>query len=98
LTFARKSYERGFGNPVVIGLFRFLDRVLWLSDDLETEFDDKMNANDWARKREYVASIERRGIKKGSAEILSLQSRRRFGALNAAAQALVSALAAEQVR
>ena len=58
---------------MVIGLFRFLDRVLWLPDDLETEFDDKMNANEWERKREYVTSIERRGIKKGIAEIVSLQ-------------------------
>ena len=93
-----QSYERGFSKPVVIGLFRFLNRVLWLPDDLETEFDDKMNANEWERKREYVTSIERRGIKKGIAEIVSLQLQRRFGALNEAAQALVSALAVEQVR
>ena len=98
LTVARKSYERGFSKPVVIGLFRFLNRVLWLPDDLETRFDDKMNANEWERKREYVTSIERRGIKKGIAEIVSLQLQRRFGALNEAAQALVSALAVEQVR
>jgi Domain of unknown function (DUF4351) len=46
----------------------------------------------------YVTSIERRGIKKGSAEIVSLQLQRRFGALNEATQARVSALAVEQVR
>ena len=98
LTFARKSYERGFSKPVVIGLFRFFDRVLWLPDDLETEFDDKMSADKWERKREYVTSIERRGIKKGRAEIVSLQLQRRFGALNEVTQVRFSALAVEQVR
>jgi hypothetical protein len=52
LTFARKSYERGFSKPMAIGLFRFLDWVLWLPDDLETEFDDKMSAYEWERKME----------------------------------------------
>jgi hypothetical protein len=40
-------YERGFSKPVVIGLFRFLDRLLWLPDDPEKEFDDKMSAYEW---------------------------------------------------
>ena len=71
---------------------------IWLPDDLETEFDDKMSLDECERKREYVTSIERRGIKKGIAEIVSLQLQRRFGALNEAAQAIVSALAVEQVR
>ena len=44
---------------MVIGLFRLLDRLLWLPDDPEKEFDDKMSADEWERKREYVTSIER---------------------------------------
>jgi hypothetical protein len=48
-------YERGFSKPVVIGLFRFLDRLLWLPEDPEKEFDDKMSAYELERKRERTA-------------------------------------------
>lgn len=51
---------------------------------------------------EYVTSIERRGIKKGlqagGAEIVSLLLRPRFGELDEATQARVSALPAEMLR
>ena len=65
-----------------------------------------MTAYEEERKMEYVTSIERRGIKKGrqqglqegSAEIVLLQLHRRFGALDEASHAHISALPVEQLQ
>lgn len=46
---------------------------------------------------QYVTSIERRGIKKGSAEIVLRLLQRRFGPLDAAAQTHIHALPVEQI-
>ena len=50
------------GNPVMtacekapIGLFRFLDWVSWLPEDLGAEFDAKMVEPEDAREVEYAA-------------------------------------------
>jgi hypothetical protein len=94
---ARKLYDRGFSKQIVIGLFRFVDWVLWLPDDLETEFDDKITAYEEEQKMEYVTSVERRGIRKGSARIILLLLHRRFGALDEAMQANIGALPMEQL-
>jgi len=47
---------------VVIGLFRLLDRLLWLPDDPEKEFDDKMSAYKLERKRERTAPCASLGL------------------------------------
>jgi hypothetical protein len=99
---AKRLYRRGFSKQVIIGLFRFLDWVLWLPKELEAEFDDRISAYEEEHKMEYVTSIERRGIKKGihmgNAEIVLLQLQRRFGALDEASQAHINALPVEQLK
>ncbi|MGH9751700.1 MAG: DUF4351 domain-containing protein [Blastocatellia bacterium] len=97
LALTKRLYNRGFSEQVVIGLFRFLDWVLWLPEDLGAEFDDKMGEYEEVRKMEYVTSTERRGIKKGSAKIVLLQLHQRFGVLDEAMQARISALPMEQL-
>jgi len=102
LTLTKRLDERGFGEQVIFGLFQFLDWVLWLPDDLGAEFDAKMREYEEERKMEYVTSTERRGIKKGrqegSAEIVLLQLRQRFGALDEASQAHINALPVERLK
>jgi hypothetical protein len=101
LTLTQRMDERGFSEQVIIGLFRFLDWVLWLPDDLGAEFDAKMSEYEEERKMEYVTSTERRGIKKGrqegSAGILLRQLQRRFGPLDEATEAHIRALSLEQL-
>jgi hypothetical protein len=90
-------YERGFSKRIIIGLFRFLDWVLWLPSDLETEFDDKITAYVEEQKMEYVTPFERHGIRKGSANIVLIQLQRRFGALDETMQSRIGALLTRQL-
>jgi hypothetical protein len=65
LTLAKRLYQRGFNKPQIIGLFRFLDWVLTLPEDLATEYDQKLTEFEEEQKMEYVTTTERRGIKIG---------------------------------
>jgi hypothetical protein len=93
----RRLFERGFDKRVIIGLYRFLDWVLTLPENLDVEFKDKLTVYEEERKMKYVTSIERLGIKKGYAEIILRQLQRRFGPLDAAAQTHIHALPSEQI-
>jgi hypothetical protein len=74
-----------------------LDWVLWLPEDLGAEFDAKMNEYEEVNKMEYVTSTERRGIRKGSANIVLIQLQRRFGALDETMQSRIDALLTKQL-
>jgi hypothetical protein len=93
----RRLFERGFDKRVIIGLYRFLDWVLTLPENLDVEFKDKLTLYEEEHKMKYVTSIERLGIKKGRAEIILRLLQRRFGPLDAAAQTHIHALPAEQI-
>ncbi len=88
-------------KQIVIGLYRFMDWVLWLPKELQAEFDDRISEYEEEHKMEYVTSIERRGIKKGrqegSAGFALRVLHRRFGALDEATQAHIRALSLEQL-
>ncbi len=102
LSLTKRLYRRGFSKQIVIGLYRFMDWVLWLPKELEAEFDDRISEYEEEHKMEYVTSIERRGIKKGrqegSVEIVLLQLQQRFGELDEASQAHINALPVEQLK
>lgn len=105
LALTKRLYERGFSKQQIIGLYRFLDWVLSLPEDLATEFDDKLSEFEEAHKMKYVTSIERRGIEKGRQEGLKTgvagvalrQLQRRLGPLDEASQAHIRALPLEQL-
>jgi len=109
LELTKRLYERGYSRQAVIGLYRFLDWLLVLPEDLAIEFDDKLSEYEEEHKMQYVTSIERRGIEKGlqqgrqeglqvgAAEITLRQLQRRFGALSEAMQAHIRALPLEQL-
>jgi hypothetical protein len=92
-----------------IGLYRFLDWVPALPDDLDVKFEDNLAVYEEDRKMKYVTSIERRGIqkgieqgiqiglKKGTSEIILRQLQQRFGALDEAVQAHLRALPLEEI-
>lgn len=93
----RRLYERGFNKREIIGLFRFLDWVLILPDDLDTEYKDKVIAFEEERKMKYVTSVERLGIRMGSAETLLRLLQQRFGALDESVQNHVRSLRMEDL-
>ncbi len=59
-------YERGYGRDEIIDLFRFIDWVITLPEELEEQFDQVLEEIEEERRVEYITSIERRGIRKGS--------------------------------
>ncbi|MCC6446395.1 MAG: cytosolic protein [Armatimonadetes bacterium] len=61
----RRLYEQGYGKQDVLNLFRLIDWLLWLPEELEEIFRQEMEAYEEAKAMPYITSVERIGIKKG---------------------------------
>jgi predicted transposase/invertase (TIGR01784 family) len=61
----RLLYERGYERQDIINLFRFIDWILELPEDLKRSFRDELEAYERERQMPYVTSIERMGIEQG---------------------------------
>lgn len=53
-------YERGYSREEILELFRFIDWVMALPQELEDRFDGELSAFEEERRMKYVTSIERR--------------------------------------
>ena len=65
LALVRMLYERGYAKQDILELIRFIDWVLVLPEELETEFGQIVIEYEETMKMPYVTSFERAGIKKG---------------------------------
>ncbi len=65
LSLVRRLYERGYGREDVLNLFRFIDWVLQLPEELDEGFWREVCQLEEVRSMPYVTSVERIGIKKG---------------------------------
>ncbi len=83
----RALYERGFERQEVLDLFRFIDWVMRLPDDLEDRFWDEHEQYETERKMRYITSVERigirKGIKQGETRLFKIQLLHRFADLPA---------------
>ena len=61
----RRLFERGYDRQQIIGLYRFIDWVMALPDDLELEYDRQVDEYQEDRKMEYLSSMERRAMERG---------------------------------
>ncbi len=61
----RQLYERGLEWQEVLDLFRFIDWVMRLPEELEDRFWDEHEQYETEHKMKYVTSVERIGIRKG---------------------------------
>jgi hypothetical protein len=61
----RRLYERGYARADVLNLFRFIDWVMRLPEELEEGFRQEVEQYEEERRMRYVTSIERIGMKKG---------------------------------
>ena len=61
----RRLYERGYNKEDVRQLFRFIDWVMKLPEELGRQLDERIAEYEEEQKMPYITSIERRGIKKG---------------------------------
>ena len=88
LALTRRLYERSFPRRRIVDLYRFLDWLLRLPDDLELQYTDAIFAIEEGLKMPYLSYVERRGEARGEARGAALLLRglleERFGELSAA--------------
>jgi hypothetical protein len=58
-------YERGYRREEILELFRFVDWLLVLPDELERGFKETMIQYEEEKKMPYITSVERLGIQQG---------------------------------
>ncbi|MEO5372231.1 MAG: DUF4351 domain-containing protein [Magnetococcus sp. DMHC-1] len=83
----RMLYERGFSRQQIVDLFRFIDWVLSLPEELDNQYWENLSNCEENRKMRYITSVERIGHKRGmiegqqkeAASMLLRLMRRKFG-------------------
>lgn len=95
LNLSRRLYNHGYSREEILNLYRFIDWVLILPEELERKFLDELSSFEEKRKMQYVTSAEKLGIqkgmqqgmqqgeKRGETRFLRRQLIRRFGKLPA---------------
>jgi hypothetical protein len=68
LHLVKMLYERGFSRKDILELFRFIDWVMILPEDLEAHFSDALVEYEEEMKMPYVTSVERVGRERGRNE------------------------------
>ncbi|MGB6301877.1 MAG: cytosolic protein [Rivularia sp. (in: cyanobacteria)] len=66
LTLVKRLYELGFERDSIIILFRFIDWMMTLPADLAKEFWQEYSSFEESKRMQYVTSVERIGIEKGT--------------------------------
>lgn len=87
LKLVRMLYERGYNRQQVIELFRFIDWLMILPEELEQSFVETIHQYEEEGKMPYVTSIERygrreglkEGLQKGLLEAIEVALKLRFG-------------------
>jgi len=82
----RMLYERGYGREEVLGLYRFIDMVISLPDDLEEAYHEEIIREEEVRGMEYITTAEKIGMRKG------IQQGIRQGMLEEAREMVLEAL------
>ena len=65
LRLTRKLYERGYSREEVLGLYRFIDMVMTLPEELEEEYHEEVLREEEVREMPYITTAERIGMRKG---------------------------------
>ncbi|MBD2457310.1 cytosolic protein [Nostoc sp. FACHB-87] len=79
LVLVKRLYEQGFGREDIINLFRFIDWMMTLPTQLESEFWQEYRDYEESKSMQYVTSVERFGIQKGLLKGIALGLKLKFG-------------------
>jgi len=79
LSLTRLLYERGYGREEVLGLYRFIDMVLRLPEELEEEYHEEVIKEEGVREMAYITTAERIGMRKAEQEMVLEALEERFG-------------------
>ncbi|QTA89841.1 DUF4351 domain-containing protein [Desulfonema magnum] len=61
-------YQKGFGRQDIINLFRFIDWLMFLPEELDHSFMEEIAKFEGEKKMQYITSVERVGYKRGMLE------------------------------
>jgi flagellar biosynthesis/type III secretory pathway protein FliH len=61
----RHLYDRGYRRQDIPNLFRFIDWMMRLPDDLERQFIEQIEQMEAERHMQYISSVERFAMQKG---------------------------------
>jgi len=64
-TITKALYEKGFSTKDILSLYRLVDWLMMLPEDLTNQFTENLIAYEEEKKMPYVTSAERMGIEKG---------------------------------
>lgn len=101
LAWRRMLYERGYSKPDILNLYRFINWMMALPNELEHKLDERIAEYEEEQKMPYITTMERRGIEKGALKngreniILVLQAR--FGNISQTLVQQVNAIYEETV-
>jgi len=65
INLTRMLYKRGYEKQDIINLFRFIDWVMQLPQELEDEFWQEMQEYEEENRMPYISTIEKMAIKRG---------------------------------
>ncbi|MBC6422364.1 MAG: DUF4351 domain-containing protein [Hormoscilla sp. SP5CHS1] len=65
LSLIRRLYQKGYEREQIVNLFKFIDWVMQLPQELEKEFWQEVNQLQEEKQMQYITSVERIGIEKG---------------------------------
>jgi len=71
-TITRALYEKGFSAQDILNLYRLVDWLMMLPEDLTQQFTQNLIAYEEEKKMPYITSAERIGIEKGRSEGLDI--------------------------
>ncbi|MDZ8106263.1 MAG: cytosolic protein [Nostoc sp. DedQUE12a] len=75
----KRLYEKGYQREDIINLFRFIDWVMRLPEELENSFWQEVTQYEEEKKMPYITSVERRGIKEGLLQGIEISLELKFG-------------------
>jgi hypothetical protein len=64
----KRLYERGLGRDTILTLYRFIDWVITLPEDLGIRYNESIHELEEARAVRYITTAERIGMEKGKRE------------------------------
>ena len=68
LSITKELYRKKYSKEDIINLFRFIDWLITLPEDLETKFDNEILKLEEEKSMAYITSIEKSGYRRGMAE------------------------------
>ncbi len=101
LSLTRRLYQQGYQRQDIINLFSFIDWVMTLPENLETQFWTEVRQFEEEQQMPYITSVERLGIEQGkqleAANLVLRQLNRRLGQISESVSEQIRQLPVEQL-